>query len=93
MTGNGKMYTSLLLASGWWGVSRHMNYVFEIVLALCWSLPAGIGGWIPYVYVAFLTILLTDRAYRDEVRCSLKYGRFYDEYCRMVPWKMIPGVY
>lgn len=92
-TGDGVERESLLLASGWWGVARHINYVFEITLALCWSLPAGRSGVIPYVYVAFLTILLCDRAYRDGLRCREKYGKFYEEYCRMVPWKMIPGIY
>ncbi|CDF39235.1 unnamed protein product [Chondrus crispus] len=93
VTGDGKKRRSLLLASGWWGVSRHVNYVFEIALTFCWSVPAGGTGVIPYVYVMFLTILLTDRAYRDEVRCSEKYGKYYEEYCRLVPYKMIPGVY
>lgn len=93
ITGDGKTRHSKLLTSGWWGVARHINYVFEISLALCWSLPAASTGLIPYVYVSFLTILLLDRAYRDEIRCSLKYGKFYDEYCQLVKWKMIPGVY
>lgn len=74
-------------------MSRHINYVFEITLAFCWSVPAATSGIIPYVYVIFLTILLTDRAYRDEIRCSEKYGKYYDEYCKLVPWKMIPGIY
>lgn len=92
-TGDGKKRRSLLLASGWWGLSRHINYVFEITLAFCWSLPAAASGIIPYVYVTFLTILLTDRAYRDELRCSEKYTKYYDEYRRLVPWRMIPGIY
>lgn len=93
VTGDGKTRRSLLLASGWWGLSRHINYVFEITLAFCWSVPAATSGIIPYVYVIFLTILLTDRAYRDHIRCSEKYGKYYDEYCKLVPWKMIPGIY
>lgn len=93
VTGDGKKRRSLLLASGWWGLARHINYVFEITLAFCWSVPAGTSGIIPYVYVIFLTILLTDRAYRDEIRCAQKYGKYYEEYCKIVPSKMIPGVY
>lgn len=93
VTGDGKTRQSILLASGWWGVARHINYVFEITLAFCWSIVAGFDAFIPYVYVSFLVVLLVDRAYRDELRCSLKYGHYYDEYCQMVPWKMIPGMY
>lgn len=93
VTGDGRKHESILLASGWWGVSRHVNYVFEIVLALAWTLPAGADAFLPYTYVAFLTVLLVDRAYRDEIRCRAKYGRFYEEYCSLVPWRMVPGVY
>lgn len=93
VTGDGVSRDSLLLASGWWGVSRHVNYVFEIGLALCWSLPAGTSAALPYLYVAFLTILLSDRAFRDELRCQAKYGQYYAEYCRLVPYRMVPGVY
>lgn len=93
VTGDGKERRSLLLASGWWGLARHVNYLFEILLAFCWSVPAKTSGVVPYVYVIFLTILLTDRAFRDEIRCSQKYGKYYEEYCRLVPSKIIPGVY
>ncbi len=92
-TGDGKKRKSILLASGWWGISRHINYVFELTLALCWSLPAGSSGFTPYIYFFFLLILLTDRAYRDELRCSEKYGAGYDIYCKIVPYRMLPGIY
>jgi 7-dehydrocholesterol reductase len=86
-------HESLLLASGWWGVARHFHYVPEIMLALTWSLAAGFIHFIPYVYVVYLTILLTDRATRDDLRCRRKYGTSWEEYCRRVPWKILPGVY
>jgi 7-dehydrocholesterol reductase len=92
-TGDGKQHESLLLASGWWGVARHFHYLPEITLALAWSLPAGFTHFVPYFYVVFLAILLTDRATRDDWRCRKKYGSSWDEYCRRVPWKIIPGVY
>jgi 7-dehydrocholesterol reductase len=92
-TGDGKTRNSFLLASGWWGVSRHLNYVWEITLAFCWCAASGKEGILGYVYVIFLTILLVDRQYRDELRCSEKYGKSYDEYCRLVPYKMIPFIY
>ncbi len=92
-TADGKQHDSLLLASGWWGVARHFHYVPEITLALAWSLPAGFTHFVPYVYVTFLTVLLTDRATRDDKRCRKKYGADWDEYCRRVPWKIVPGLY
>jgi 7-dehydrocholesterol reductase len=92
-TADGTQHESLLLASGWWGVARHFHYVPEITLALAWSLPAGCTHFVPYFYVVFLTILLTDRATRDDRRCRKKYGAYWEEYCRRVPQKIIPGVY
>jgi len=46
----------------------------------------------PFFYVIFLTILLVHRAFRDDEKCSKKYGRHWEEYCKAVPYKIIPGV-
>ena len=93
VTSDGQEHESLLLASGWWGLARHFHYVPEIGLALAWSLPAGFGSIVPYLYVIYLTILLTDRAGRDDKRCHKKYGEAWEEYCRRVRWKIVPGLY
>ena len=92
-TGDGEKRESLLLVSGWWSVSRHFHYVPEILLSLSWTLPAGFDAILPYFYVVYLTILLVDRSGRDDLRCKQKYGRFWDEYCKRVPSKIIPGIY
>ena len=84
---------SILLVDGWWGISRHFHYVGEIIGALCWSLPALFINFMPYFYVVFLTILLFHRAKRDDVKCRTKYGKYWDEYCKEVPYKVIPGVF
>jgi 7-dehydrocholesterol reductase len=95
-TAAGDTKTALLLVDGWWRISRHYHYVPEICAALCWSLPAlhaKDGSWIaPYFYVVYLTILLTDRAYRDDSRCRAKYGKHWDQYCETVPYKIVPGL-
>ncbi len=93
LTADGQRHESLLLASGWWGITRHFHYVPEIILALAWSLPAGFTHFLPYFYVLYLTILLFDRATRDDRRCLRKYGAAWEEYCRRVPWKILPGIY
>jgi 7-dehydrocholesterol reductase len=84
--------TSLLLCSGWWGVSRHFHYVTEVSAAFCWSLPALFTHLSPYFYVIFLVVLLVDRSFRDDVRCRGKYGKDWDRYCKIVPYKIIPYV-
>lgn len=84
---------SKLLLSGCWGVVRHLNYVFEISAAFSWSLPnIGHGIW-PFSYVIFLTCLLVHRTFRDEEKCAKKYGRYWPEYCRQVPYRMIPYIF
>lgn len=93
VTADGKERESLLLLSGWWGLSRHFHYVAEIGLALAWTLPAGISRVTPYAYVVFLTALLVDRAGRDDRRCRAKYGADWDRYCERVPYKIIPYLY
>jgi len=87
--------TSLLLASGWWGVARHFQYFFELMAAWSWGLLAGgfLHNKLSLTYPVFLTILLIHRAHRDEMKCLAKYGDGYKEYMKMVPYKIIPGIY
>ena len=84
---------SILLASGFWGMARHLNYFFELLVALCFGLPALWHSVLPYLYFLFLTTLLVHRAIRDEDKCSLKYGRYWKEYRKLVPYKIVPGFY
>lgn len=91
-TESGEHKENILLASGWWGIARHFHYLPEIMAAFCWSVPALFTHFMPYFYVIFLTILLTERAFRDDRRCASKYGSDWHEYCSVVPYKMIPYV-
>ncbi|XP_063850506.1 uncharacterized protein LOC135094389 [Scylla paramamosain] len=91
-TGEGIQHSKLLTA-GFWGVARHLNYTFELLLALSWCLP-GLGrGILPFTYFIFLTILLVHRVFRDEEKCAAKYGFFWDTYCSRVPYRMLPGAF
>jgi 7-dehydrocholesterol reductase len=92
-TTEGEKKQTILLASGYWGISRHFHYVPEILGAFMWSLPALFVSPVPYFYVVFLTILLTERAVRDDRRCANKYGKDWDAYCSKVPYKIIPYLY
>lgn len=87
---NGKEKESILLASGWWGLARHFNYLAEIMLAFCWTIPAMFVNVMPYSYVIFLTFLLIHRSYRDDDKCGDKYGSFWIEYCQKVPHRIVP---
>lgn len=83
-----------LLVSGFWGLSRHINYLGEILmatgLALALGYPAALGPWLyPLYYVA----LLFPRQYHDDLRCAHKYGPLWTAYTRRVRWRIIPGIY
>ncbi|ERN12476.1 7-dehydrocholesterol reductase [Amborella trichopoda] len=92
-TNTGEKKSSLLLTSGWWGLSRHFHYVPEILAAFFWTVPALFNHFLPYFYVIFLTILLFDRAKRDDERCMAKYQKYWKEYCDKVPYRIIPSIY
>ncbi|ABS76473.1 7-dehydrocholesterol reductase [Coxiella burnetii] len=89
-TEQGKQKQTVLLASGWWGISRHFHYLPEIGAAFLWTVPALFSHFLPYFYVVYLTILLTHRSLRDENRCHKKYGPDWEIYCQQVPSRIIP---
>lgn len=82
-----------LLVSGFWGWSRHFNYVGDITMALAWCLPCLFASPLPYFYVIYFTILLIHRERRDDRRCAAKYGADWDDYRKRVRWRILPGVY
>lgn len=90
---DGKVRKTKLLTSGWWGFARHSNYTGDLILSLAYSLACGFGHILPYFYFFFLTTLLIHRCLRDEDRCSKKYGAGWDQYCKQVPYRLIPGVF
>jgi protein-S-isoprenylcysteine O-methyltransferase Ste14 len=83
-----------LLVNGFWGMSRHVNYLGEILMStgiiLCTGHPELIWPWLyPLYYVA----LLFTRQYYDDKRCALKYGKLWNEYVEKVPYRIIPFIY
>jgi len=85
--------TGKLLVSGFWGIVRHANYLFEIMLSIAWCLPAVKTSFVPFLYPLFIVILLLHRIHRDEKKCKEKYENGWDRYCELVKWKMIPYVF
>lgn len=84
---------SVLLTCGYWAMARHLHYFPEIMAALFWSLPNGPHFALPYFYVVYLTILLVHRSYRDDERCRNKYGAYWDQHMKDVPYRIIPYLY
>lgn len=83
-----------VLTGGFWGLSRHINYLGEILmatgLALSLGHPTVIGPWL---YPLYYLVLLLPRQAADDRRCAERYGPLWTEYCKRVPWRIVPGVY
>jgi 7-dehydrocholesterol reductase len=92
-TSDGTEHSSILLTCGFWGLSRHFNYFADLIMSLAMCMACGFGGILAYFYVIYMAILLVGRIHRDQDRCSRKYGKYWEEYCKVVPYKLIPGVW
>lgn len=88
-----RVFGGRLLASGWWGLARHANYLGDILMAVAYGLPSGFNSVMPWLYAIYLTILLVHRERRDEARCSKKYNAVWEEYCKAVPSRIVPFIY
>ena len=90
---DGKLVNSSLLLSGHWGDVRHKNYSYEILLSACWSAVGYQYGVIPFLYLFYIILLLVHRIYRDENKCANKYGKYWIEYCKIVPYRLLKNIY
>ncbi|MDB4965626.1 MAG: ergosterol biosynthesis protein [Myxococcales bacterium] len=90
VAGGGKQ----LLCSGFWRLSRHINYLGEISMAVGLTLALG---WplspAPWLYPLYYLVLLVPRQHFDDQRCAAKYGALWQEYCRRVPYRIVPWIY
>jgi protein-S-isoprenylcysteine O-methyltransferase Ste14 len=83
-----------LLYGGFWGVSRHVNYLGEILEAVGLSLVLGYYGvWMVWLYPLYYVLLFFGRERADERRCAEKYGELWSEYARLVTRRIIPWIY
>ena len=83
-----------ILVSGFWGMSRHINYLGEILMATGIVLSVGypMMPW-PWLYPLYYVILLFTRQIADDKLCAAKYGPLWDEYRKKVPYRIIPFIY
>jgi delta14-sterol reductase len=83
-----------LLVSGFWGASRHINYLGEIMQAVAIALAAGYFGiWMVWLYPAYYVALMFTRQADDDKVCRAKYGKLWSQYVRKVKYKIIPFIY
>jgi Delta14-sterol reductase len=82
-----------LLVSGFWGIGRKLNYTGELMVYTAWTLTTGFQSIVPYILPLWLAGLFTHRAWRDEQRCSAKYGELWQAYRARAKFRMIPFLY
>ncbi len=83
-----------VLVNGFWGLSRHINYLGELLMATGITLSLGYGlSWEPWLYPLYYVALLFPRQYADDQRCAQRYGPLWEAYVKKVPYRIIPFVY
>jgi delta14-sterol reductase len=83
-----------LLSNGFWGLSRHVNYLGEILMGTGIALAVSFyGSWWPWLYPIYYIALLFPRQLDDDKRCAAKYGALWDQYTGKVKYKIIPFIY
>ena len=92
-TKDGKTHQSLLITSGWWGFSRHANYLADLMLSWAMCATCSTTHLLPWTYFFFISVLLWHRIHRDEQRCAKKYGKYWDVYTTTVKYKLVPGLW
>ena len=80
-----------LLVSGYWGASRHINYMGEIIQAI--AIVAGYPAvWQVWLYPVYYIGLFFTRQIDNDVICRVKYGDLWNVYKKKVKHRIIPFV-
>ena len=83
-----------LLVNGFWGLSRHINYLGEILMGTAIALSVGYPEvlWV-WLYPLYYVALLLPRQIDDDKRCASKYGELWQVYIKKVTYRIIPYLY
>lgn len=84
---------STLLTDGWFVYARKVNYVADYLMCLSWAMQCGTGSVFSWFFPVFFGIVLTHRAWRDELKCREKYGADWVRYKQICKWWAIPYVF
>lgn len=92
-----------ILNSGFWSISRHVNFLGEIIQSLALSVPCTlyasyIGAslfwqFVPWLYPIYYLALFIPREIEDGRICKAKYGKAWEEYEEQVKWRIVPGLW
>ncbi|VEL37602.1 unnamed protein product [Protopolystoma xenopodis] len=83
-----------LLAGGWWGKVRHPNYLGNLLMAYSTVIITGCcRSFVPWIYPVAQTILLIHRIWRVENSCEEKHMYAWENYCHLVPYRLIHKIF
>lgn len=89
---------SKILVSGWWGLSRHSNYLGEIIQGFALALPgilgSNYGSFLPLLYPLYYLLLFIPRQMDDDLICEGKYGTaIWNQYKQIVKYRICPWLW
>jgi protein-S-isoprenylcysteine O-methyltransferase Ste14 len=61
-----------------------------------YAVPGEAKGWgmiFTYFFMLYFAVLLIHRERRDEEKCRRKYGKDWERYCKLVPYRIVPYLY
>lgn len=93
VTADNKTHENILICSGIWGFVKHPNYIGDLIFSSSIGLASGFQSIIPHLYSIYMFLLLSHRCIRDDIKCSKKYGKFWEQYSKKVKWYIIPYVF
>lgn len=70
--------------------ARKIHYTCDVYFAFTWGLITGFKSPFPWFYPIFFILMIIHRAARDIQRCKVKYGKYWVEYEKTVPYIFIP---
>ena len=83
-----------VLASGWWGLVRHPDYLGDVILSLGLAIPAGFASATPWIAPMCVFVATLCRIRWAENACKKKYDKaVWKDYIATVPHRLIPGIY
>jgi 7-dehydrocholesterol reductase len=92
-TENWREFETYRLDLGWWGISRHANYLGDLLFNFAICATCGFEKILPWTFFFWMVFFLIHRMQRVEQSCQRKYGDGWKKYCEQVRYRLIPGIY
>ena len=80
-----------IVDQGMYGKIRHPLYLSLIVIDL--GIALAFGVWWTLILAGLFAVFTVLTAQREEQYLLARFPQQYGEYCRRVPWRMVPGLF